>query len=44
VDEQGCGAWGIPKGIFEPTEAPLAAARREFEEETGAAIDGISMR
>ena len=34
------GAWGIPKGIFLPTEAPLDAARREFEEETGAAIDG----
>jgi predicted NUDIX family NTP pyrophosphohydrolase len=34
------GAWSIPKGIFEPAEEPLAAARREFEEETGAAIDG----
>jgi predicted NUDIX family NTP pyrophosphohydrolase len=34
------GAWSIPKGEFDDGEAPLAAARREFEEETGAAIDG----
>src|SRR5262245_13248043 len=34
------GAWGIPKGIFEPDESPLAAARRQFREEAGAAIDG----
>ena len=34
------GAWGIPKGLFEPSEAPLDAARREFEEETGIAIEG----
>ena len=34
------GAWGIPKGIFDPAEDPLAAARREFEEETGASING----
>jgi len=34
------GAWGIPKGVFEAPEAPLDAARREFEEETGAPIDG----
>ena len=34
------GAWGIPKGIFDSPETPLDAARREFEEETGAAIDG----
>jgi predicted NUDIX family NTP pyrophosphohydrolase len=29
------GAWSIPKGEHEPGEAPLAAARREFEEELG---------
>lgn len=29
------GAWSIPKGELEPGEDPLAAARREFEEETG---------
>jgi predicted NUDIX family NTP pyrophosphohydrolase len=34
------GAWGIPKGVFDSAESPLDAARREFEEETGTAIDG----
>jgi predicted NUDIX family NTP pyrophosphohydrolase len=35
------GAWSIPKGEYEPEEDPLAAARREFEEELGvAAPDG----
>jgi predicted NUDIX family NTP pyrophosphohydrolase len=29
------GAWTIPKGEYEQDESPLAAARREFEEETG---------
>jgi predicted NUDIX family NTP pyrophosphohydrolase len=29
------GAWAIPKGEYEPDENALAAARREFEEETG---------
>lgn len=29
------GAWSIPKGEFEDDEEPLAAAKREFEEETG---------
>ena len=29
------GAWTIPKGEYQPDEDPLAAARREFEEETG---------
>ena len=29
------GAWSIPKGEFGPDEAPDAAARREFREETG---------
>ena len=30
------GAWSIPKGEYGPDEDPLAAARREFEEELGA--------
>lgn len=29
------GAWFLPKGELEPGEEPLAAARREFAEETG---------
>ena len=28
-------AWSIPKGEYDGAEAPLAAARREFEEEMG---------
>ena len=31
------GAWTIPKGEFDDHEDPLKAAKREFEEETGAA-------
>ena len=34
------GAWSIPKGEFEPGEAPLDAARREFTEETGVVAPG----
>jgi predicted NUDIX family NTP pyrophosphohydrolase len=30
------GAWTIPKGEFDDEEEPLAAAKREFEEELGA--------
>ncbi len=30
------GAWSIPKGEYQSGEDPLAAARREFQEETGA--------
>jgi predicted NUDIX family NTP pyrophosphohydrolase len=29
------GAWTIPKGLVDEGEEPLAAARREFQEETG---------
>jgi len=29
------GAWSIPKGEYDEAEQPLAAARREFEEELG---------
>jgi predicted NUDIX family NTP pyrophosphohydrolase len=31
------GAWSIPKGEYAEDEDPLAAARREFEEELGSA-------
>ena len=34
------GAWSIPKGEFLPGEAPVVAARREFFEETGVAVEG----
>lgn len=34
------GAWSIPKGEYADSEDPLAAARREFQEETGTALDG----
>lgn len=32
------GAWSIPKGEYVDDEEPLAAALREFEEETGFAV------
>ena len=34
------GIWSIPKGEIEHGEDPLAAARREFHEETGFAVHG----
>ena len=34
------GAWSIPKGEYDDNEAPLAAAQREFQEETGFAAAG----
>jgi predicted NUDIX family NTP pyrophosphohydrolase len=34
------GSWSIPKGEIEPDEEAMAAARREFQEETGAAVSG----
>lgn len=33
-------SWSIPKGEYSPEEEPLAAACREFQEETGMAVDG----
>jgi predicted NUDIX family NTP pyrophosphohydrolase len=33
-------AWSIPKGEYDGTEEPLAAARREFEEEIGSPAPG----
>jgi predicted NUDIX family NTP pyrophosphohydrolase len=35
------GAWSIPKGEYTDAEDPLAAARREFLEETGFSVDGV---
>jgi predicted NUDIX family NTP pyrophosphohydrolase len=37
------GAWSIPKGEFDK-EAPLAAARREFLEETGFEVTGETIQ
>jgi predicted NUDIX family NTP pyrophosphohydrolase len=34
------GAWSIPKGVYENTEDPFAAAQREFKEETGFEPEG----
>lgn len=34
------GYWGIPKGLLNDGEEPLAAAQREFEEETGVKPEG----
>jgi predicted NUDIX family NTP pyrophosphohydrolase len=34
------GAWSVPKGIVDPKEDALAAARREFKEETGFEVAG----
>jgi len=34
------GAWSIPKGEYSEGEDPLAAAKREFSEETAIAVDG----
>ncbi len=37
------GAWSIPKSEFDDGEDPLAAARREFAEETGLTMVGEPM-
>ena len=42
--EKDDGAWGVPKGEHEAGEDPLDAARREFEEETGARPSGDFVR
>jgi predicted NUDIX family NTP pyrophosphohydrolase len=34
------GAWSIPKGLIEDGEETLAAAQREFREETGSPVAG----
>jgi len=34
------GAWTIPKGEYDEDEEPMAAAQREFQEETGFASSG----
>jgi predicted NUDIX family NTP pyrophosphohydrolase len=34
------GAWSIPKGEYAAQEDALSAARREFAEETGSAVNG----
>ncbi|MDB5133512.1 MAG: hypothetical protein JWP37_115 [Mucilaginibacter sp.] len=35
------GSWSIPKGEFLDDEVPLDAAKREFFEETGQAVNGV---
>jgi predicted NUDIX family NTP pyrophosphohydrolase len=37
------GAWSIPKGLVDPDEDLVAAARREFEEETGVRLAGAAV-
>jgi predicted NUDIX family NTP pyrophosphohydrolase len=37
------GAWSIPKGEYEPGEDPQACALREFEEETGTALEARAL-
>jgi predicted NUDIX family NTP pyrophosphohydrolase len=34
------GVWTIPKGLIEPGDDPIGAARREFKEETNLVADG----
>ncbi|MFZ4099143.1 MAG: NUDIX hydrolase [Chlamydiia bacterium] len=36
--------WGVPAGKIEPGEAPLAAACRELQEETGIVADPTQMK
>ena len=39
-EDRDLGAWTVPKGLVEGGEDPLAAAVREFEEETGIRPEG----
>jgi predicted NUDIX family NTP pyrophosphohydrolase len=39
-EKKDLGAWSIPKGEFTHEEDPLEAAKREFKEETGFAVEG----
>jgi len=38
------GAWSVPKGLVDPAEDELSAARREFREETGFEVPGGAAR
>ena len=38
------GAWSVPKGLVEAGEEPLAAALREFGEETGLSLGDTPLR
>ena len=37
------GAWSLPKGEYEDGDDPLESARREFEEETGTAVEATEL-
>ena len=41
-DKKDEGAWSIPKGEIGPGQDPLEGARREFEEETGQAVESCA--
>jgi predicted NUDIX family NTP pyrophosphohydrolase len=37
------GAWSLPKGEYEDGDDPVESARREFEEETGTALEATEL-
>ena len=37
------GVWSLPKGEYEDGDDPLESARREFEEETGTALEATEL-
>lgn len=39
-DKKDSGAWSIPKGEYREGDDPMAAAQREFAEETGSRVTG----